>query len=80
MANKLPTLKINGDDYFIDCRLKEFRKVDNPHERITFASPGHSPVYELASGEMVAIYSLPAKEAVVAAWEQHHRNFNTWRV
>ena len=37
-----------------------------------------TPVYSTETAELVAEYSLPAPEAVVAAWEQHHRNMNTW--
>jgi len=78
MVTALPKVKLNGEEYYVDARLTEFRKVDNPHERIPFNDPGHTPVYSTATGECVALYSLPPKEAVVAAWEQHHRNFNTW--
>lgn len=37
-----------------------------------------STVFDRGTGEEHAIYSLPPKEALVAAWEQHHKNFNTW--
>jgi len=40
---------------------------------------GHvSVVYKAPEMEPYATYTLPAMEAIVAAWEQHHRNFNTW--
>jgi len=26
----------NGQDYFIDTKLREFRNVTNPHDRISF--------------------------------------------
>jgi hypothetical protein len=34
---RLPTITIDGREWFIDGRLKELRAVDNPHERITEA-------------------------------------------
>lgn len=33
---ELPRVQMNGVWYFRDDRLREFRRVDNPHERITF--------------------------------------------
>ncbi len=33
----LPKWKINGKVYYLDQRLREFRNVDNPHDRIDFA-------------------------------------------
>ena len=33
---ELPRVQMNGAWYFRDDRLREFRRVDNPHERITF--------------------------------------------
>ena len=35
-------------------------------------------VYDASTCKIYAEYSLPPLEALVAAWEQHHRNFNTW--
>lgn len=35
-------------------------------------------VYSLQTGEVIAEYTLRPLEALVAAWEQHHKNFNTW--
>lgn len=32
----LPRVVIDGVEYFVDERLREFRRCDNPHERITF--------------------------------------------
>jgi hypothetical protein len=32
----LPKVRLNGIWYFRDDRLREFRRLDNPHERITF--------------------------------------------
>lgn len=32
----LPRVLLHGIWYFRDDRLREFRRVDNPHERITF--------------------------------------------
>jgi len=34
--NTLPTIKLNGVDYFIDHRLKEFRMCNNPHRFFSF--------------------------------------------
>lgn len=36
MARALPRVQLNGVWYFRDDRLREFRRCDNPHERITF--------------------------------------------
>jgi hypothetical protein len=33
---ELPKVRMNGIWYFRDDRLREFRRCDNPHERITF--------------------------------------------
>ena len=35
-AMELPRVRLNGVWYFRDDRLREFRRCDNPHERITF--------------------------------------------
>ena len=35
-------------------------------------------VYDMSTGEEHAGYTLPPLEALVAAWEQHHKNNNTW--
>lgn len=31
---RLPTLRLWGNRYFVDERLKELRNVDNPHDRV----------------------------------------------
>lgn len=31
---RLPIVVINGRRYFVDVRLREYRAVDNPHDRI----------------------------------------------
>jgi hypothetical protein len=36
MASPLPRVRIKGAWYFRDDRLREYRRVDNPHARITF--------------------------------------------
>jgi len=36
MATMLPIVEIKGKNYFQDNRLREFRAVHNPHDRITF--------------------------------------------
>jgi hypothetical protein len=33
-ARRLPIVVINGRRYFADVRLREYRAVDNPHDRI----------------------------------------------
>lgn len=33
---RLPTIQLQGVEYFVDERLGEFRQVDNPHQRIDF--------------------------------------------
>jgi len=35
--NRLKTITYNHDEYFVDFRLKQLRKVDNPHDFINFA-------------------------------------------
>jgi len=35
-ARKLPIVKIRGRRFFQDDRLREYRAVDNPHDRIPF--------------------------------------------
>jgi len=35
-------------------------------------------VYDRHTGKAVAEYSCSPKEAIVACWEQHHGNNNTW--
>lgn len=37
-AWRLPILKYDGVDYFVDMRLKQFREVSNPHSFIDFDS------------------------------------------
>jgi len=36
MVRALPRVLLYGVWYFRDDRLREFRRCDNPHERITF--------------------------------------------
>ncbi len=36
---RLPTIALHDGEYFVDRRLGEFRRVDNPHQRIDFDSP-----------------------------------------
>lgn len=36
MVRELPKVKIGGKFYYQDDRLKEFRAIDNPHDRITY--------------------------------------------
>ncbi len=40
---KLPILHINGRLYYSDKRLQEFRAVDNPHHRLTYAEVDADP-------------------------------------
>jgi len=35
-------------------------------------------VFDRSTGKVVAEYLLSPQEAIVACWEQHHKNFNTW--
>ena len=43
-ARRLPTVRIAGKLYFMDERLREFRRVDDPFDRIAFAA---MPAYEV---------------------------------
>lgn len=36
LPNQLPIVKIRGKKYYRDDRLREFRRVEDPHERIPF--------------------------------------------
>jgi len=36
MVTRLAIWEIGGKEYFKDERLREFRNVENPHEKITF--------------------------------------------
>lgn len=33
---KLPTIEIQGEPYYVDKRLKQFRNVQNPHDTVPF--------------------------------------------
>ena len=33
-VRSLPTVCLDGKSYFVDCRLREFRNVDDPNDRI----------------------------------------------
>ena len=35
-------------------------------------------VYDMETCGIYASYSLEPKQAIIAAWEQYHKNFNTW--
>ena len=35
-------------------------------------------VLDASTGDVVAEYALSPVQALVATWEQHHKNFNTW--
>lgn len=36
LPRRLPIVMIDGKPYFRDDRLREYRAVDNPHDRIAF--------------------------------------------
>jgi hypothetical protein len=36
MVIRLKEVRFAGKNWFIDMRLKEYRNVDNPHDRISF--------------------------------------------
>ena len=40
MVRQLPIVQIEGKEFFVDERLKEYRQTDNPHKRITFCQLG----------------------------------------
>ena len=42
MVRTLPRVWIGDKEYYRDDRLREFRAVDNPHERITFDEVKHA--------------------------------------
>lgn len=36
MSNQLPIVKIGDKSYYDDKRLREYRNIDNPHDRIDY--------------------------------------------
>jgi hypothetical protein len=40
MVRQLPIVKIESKHYFVDERLKEYREISNPHNRIRFEDLG----------------------------------------
>jgi hypothetical protein len=44
MYNQLPKVKINGKVYYQDDRLREYRQVTNPNQRIKFDDTGELKV------------------------------------
>lgn len=38
MSHELSILDIDGVKYYVDTRLEEFRRVDNPHDVFPFCS------------------------------------------
>jgi hypothetical protein len=42
MVRELPKVWMGDKQYYKDDRLKEFRAVDNPHERINFEEVPHA--------------------------------------
>lgn len=38
MPRRLPVVRISGVEYFLDMRLKQLRRVDNPHDYIDLDS------------------------------------------
>ena len=44
---QLPIVDIKGKMFYQDDRLKEFRAVDNPHERVTYKGFFVKPIEEV---------------------------------
>lgn len=44
MTTQLSIVEIEGKRYFDDTRLKEYRQVDNPHERVPYEAIGDRKV------------------------------------
>lgn len=40
MVRQLPIVLIEGKRYFLDERLQEYRRMENPHQRIAFHELG----------------------------------------
>ena len=40
MVRQLPMVLIEGKRYFLDERLQEYRRMENPHQRIAFHELG----------------------------------------
>jgi len=40
MVRQLPIVLIEGKKYFLDERLQEYRRIENPHQRIAFHELG----------------------------------------
>jgi hypothetical protein len=53
-------IDINGMRYFVDERLRELRRVDNPHERIAFRDEAALHAY-LAKPEVTRLRRFRAK-------------------
>ncbi len=51
MARQLPTVQIEGKNYFIGDRLKEYLQTDNPHNRIAFDEIGDRKLELVEKGE-----------------------------
>jgi hypothetical protein len=41
MVRQLPIVQIEGKEFFVDERLKEYRQTNDPHNRITFDQLGN---------------------------------------
>jgi hypothetical protein len=54
MPKRLPTVRHNGEKYFIDWRLQEFRPVDRPFESIPFDSELGREIDEMPEPQMNA--------------------------
>ena len=44
MTNQLPKVQIDGNVYYQDDRLQEYRQVTNPQQRISFEDIGEHKV------------------------------------
>ena len=52
MPGRLPTIKHEGKEYFIDWRLEEFRPVEAPIEHIAFGSELGREIDEMPEPKM----------------------------
>ena len=59
-ARQLDMIDINGARYFVDERLRELRRVDNPHERLAFRDVTSLRAY-LAKPEVTLLRRFRAK-------------------
>jgi hypothetical protein len=57
---RLPVVRLNGIDYFVDVRLSQLRRVDNPHSFVDFDTDEGRSMYAECLFLTCAACSSPA--------------------